>query len=201
MSNYQFLPSQDFAGEQSYAWWDGGFTNEETAKIITYGDQLIEQTGHAATVGDGSVVPDIRRSRLAWFQNNSETGWIYDKLAWITRMVNSQFFEFDLYGFHEDFQYTVYRGLDQGHYDWHIDRGISKDGTPPRKLSLVLMLSDPADYEGGDLILQYGNGEQVVDKAKGKVHIFPSWVLHRVTPVTKGIRKTLVAWTTGPKFK
>lgn len=202
MSMYQFLPSPDFHGnEGSYGRWDNGFTPEELDKIIAYGDALLEQQGHLATVGTGGVSPEIRRSKVTWFQNNSETGWIYDKLAYIARMANAQFFDFDLYGFSEDFQYTTYHGLDQGHYDWHIDRGVGNNGSCPRKLSMVLLLSDPADYEGGDLQVQYGDGPTSVDRTRGTVHIFPSWVLHRVNPVLKGVRKTLVVWATGPKFR
>jgi PKHD-type hydroxylase len=189
--------------EESYAWWDNGFSDEEIQKIIAYGDELIAKEGKDATVAAGDVVTEIRRSKVAWISNSDETQWLYDRLAFITRMINAQFFDFDLYGFSEDFQYTVYHDTDHGHYNWHVDRGVLSPGSVPRKLSLVILLTDDTEYEGGDLELQYGAGlaPTKVDKVKGRVHAFPSWVLHRVTPVTKGIRKSLVVWTTGPKFK
>jgi PKHD-type hydroxylase len=66
---------------------------------------------------------------------------------------------------------------------------------------MVIQLSEPNEYEGGDLQLLSGSEPTTADKAKGKVVMFPSYMLHRVTPVTSGIRKTLVVWITGPSFK
>jgi PKHD-type hydroxylase len=119
-------------------------------------------------------------------------------MAFITRQLNGQFFDFDLYGFVEDFQYTVYEeGND--HYTWHMDKG--KNSTSPRKLSLVLQLSDPSEYDGGDLEIFTGVNTTTLEKKKGIIHAFPSFVMHRVTPVTRGVRRTLVIWVSGPKFK
>jgi PKHD-type hydroxylase len=66
---------------------------------------------------------------------------------------------------------------------------------------MVLQLSDPSEYDGGDLELFIAPNPTVATRKKGLIYIFPSWVLHRVTPVTRGIRKSLVIWITGPKFK
>jgi PKHD-type hydroxylase len=120
-------------------------------------------------------------------------------MAYIARQLNGQYYRFDLYGFLEDFQYTVYLGGEAGHYDWHIDAGAST--VSPRKLSLVLQLSDPSEYEGGELQFMTSSGITTVRKEKGFVVAFPSYTLHRVTPVTSGIRKTIVVWITGPAFR
>ena len=85
-------------------------------------------------------------------------------------------------------------------YKWHLDKGPGED-RPPRKLSMVLGLLDPDEYEGGDFEIKTGVESQVLPLKKGRVIAFPSWTLHRVTPVTKGIRKTVVIWVGGPKFK
>ena len=85
-------------------------------------------------------------------------------------------------------------------YKWHIDKGPGED-RPPRKLSMVLGLLDSDEYEGGDFEIKTGVESQVLPIKKGRVIAFPSWTLHRVTPVTKGIRKTVVVWVGGPKFK
>jgi PKHD-type hydroxylase len=63
------------------------------------------------------------------------------------------------------------------------------------------MLSDPSEYDGGDLEIWTGTEPKVLDKTKGIVHAFPSFVMHRVTPVTRGVRRTLVIWIAGPKFR
>jgi PKHD-type hydroxylase len=65
----------------------------------------------------------------------------------------------------------------------------------------VLQLSDPDEYEGGNLEILSSREPTVIEKKKGLVSVFPSYILHRVTPVTSGVRKTLVVWTTGPKFR
>lgn len=90
-------------------------------------------------------------------------------------------------------------GSGGGHYDWHLDRGGL--GIAPRKLSAVIQLSDPNEYEGGDLQLYVGSEPTNIKKQKGLVVVFPSFVLHRVTPVTGGTRRSLVAWLSGPKFR
>jgi len=201
MSNYQFLPSPTFGlGEHTFATWENGFSLEEIQKIIKYGDQLCLNQASVGGSNGGVVDAEIRRSKTAWISCNNETQWLYDKLAFIARQLNGQFFNFDLYGFSEDFQYTVYESNDQGFYDWHLDRG-NQGGSPPRKFSMVLQLSDPYEYEGGNLEIMGGRNVSTVLKQRGLVAAFPSFMLHRVTPVTAGIRKTLVVWITGPAFR
>jgi PKHD-type hydroxylase len=82
-------------------------------------------------------------------------------------------------------------------YGWHQDYG----GEISRKLSLVLQLSDPSEYEGGNLQVKTSSEPQTVKKQRGFIAAFPSYVLHQVTPVTKGNRQSLVAWVSGPQFK
>jgi predicted 2-oxoglutarate/Fe(II)-dependent dioxygenase YbiX len=77
-------------------------------------------------------------------------------------------------------------------YDWHLDIG---PGTADlRKLSASVQLSDPAEYDGGDLEI-WGTGG--VDRARGTIIAFPSYIPHRVTAVTRGVRRALVAWAAG----
>jgi len=196
MSVYQFAPSPDKSTNGCvHAWWNDGFTSREIKDIISIGDDYAQTDG---TIDDGKTSDDIRKSKVAWINNNTRTSWLYDRLAFISRQLNGQFFDFDLYGFVEDFQYTVY-GEDGDHYTWHMDMG--KNTVSPRKLSLVLQLSDPSEYDGGDLEIFTASNSVVLEKKKGIIHAFPSYVMHRVTPVTRGVRKTLVVWISGPKFK
>jgi PKHD-type hydroxylase len=108
------------------------------------------------------------------------------------------FFDFELTGLFEQLQFTVYEEAGS-HYDWHLDKMLSD--LPPRKLSLVLQLSDPEEYTGGDLELFVSSNPIKIERKRGLLTAFPSFTLHRVTPVTSGIRKSLVAWVGGPKFK
>ena len=83
-------------------------------------------------------------------------------------------------------------------FTWHIDRNM---GIATRKLSLSLQLSAPEDYEGGDLELWFGGEPVKANRERGMITFFPSYVMHRVTPVTKGVRYSLVCWVSGPPFK
>lgn len=198
MSVYQFAPVPNLTThEETHATWTNGFSDEQLAETIKICDGLVLNT---AVVDDGKLAEDIRVSDTAWISCNPQTQFIYDNLAWVARNLNGQFFDFDLFGFVEDFQYTVYRG-NGGKYDWHLDRGPSRNGLAPRKLSMVLQLSDPDEYEGGDLEIFVGHVPKKIEKKKGLIVAFPSFVLHRVTPVTNGIRRTLVVWIAGPKFR
>lgn len=201
MSSYIFAPSPTFeVSEHAFVTWENGFTQEELVEILSYCDTLTLNNGTVGGQGY-NYMSDIRESKVGWIPLNDKSQLIYDRLAYILRNLNGQFYKFDLYGFSEDLQYTVYEENTKGHYTWHRDNGVASIGAVPRKLSMVLQLSDPSDYEGGDLEIFTAAEPQQVKKAKGLIAAFPSYTLHRVTPVTKGTRKTLVVWATGPSFK
>ena len=113
--------------------------------------------------------------------------------------LNAQFFRLDLTGFGEPVQLTNYDQSDHGMYGWHQDYGGRV--APSRKLSIVLQLTDPSRYEGGNLQILTSGEPQNIRKQRGLITAFPSYTLHQVTPVTQGSRQSLVAWITGPAFK
>jgi PKHD-type hydroxylase len=200
MSIYNFAPSHNLNACETYATWDNGFTDDEIKKLIKTCEM---RNSTKATIGgheDDSDFSDIRESEARWISLQNDTTWIYDRVAFIVRQLNGQFFNFDISGFVEDFQYTTYYGDKKGHYDWHVDMG-NKSSTSPRKLSLVMQLSDPSEYEGGELQLMSSANPVTVEKKKGFIAVFPSYMLHKVTPVTSGTRKSLVIWVAGPPFK
>lgn len=197
MSIYTFAPGYTLSQNHPFVSWENAFTEEQLQNIVQYLDTLPKEE---AAVGGENENGKVRKSNVAWVANNSaQAAEIYDKLAFVARRLNSMFYGFDLFGFVEDMQYTVYDGEQESHYTWHMD--MSADTASARKLSLVIQLSSPEDYEGGELQTLVGSEEQSVDKKLGLTVAFPSWTLHRVTPVTKGIRKTLVVWVAGPQFK
>ena len=179
--------------------WENGFTDQELDTIESYCSKLPPDKALISGKSLTDNYTEYRSSKTAWVTYNQETAWLYDKLAFIARQLNSQFYRFDLYGFSEDLQFTIYDSEEKGHYDWHIDSG--HDVSVPRKLSLVLQLSDPSTYAGGDLQILTAKDPLVVKRERGLISAFPSYRLHRVTPVTTGIRKTLVVWIAGPAFK
>lgn len=183
---------------EPWVWWENGFSDAELDWLQT--KALSADT--AASVGgggNGEVNKNIRRSQVSWLSNNSETLWVFEKLAYIASKLNAQYFRFDLTGFGEALQLTHYDQSESGMYGWHQDYG--GNFSVSRKLSLVLQLTDPARYEGGNLQIMTSGQPQTVKKQRGLVAAFPSYVLHQVTPVTQGSRQSLVAWISGPAFK
>ncbi len=141
-----------------------------------------------------------RVARLQWLMPQ-QTEWLYQRLAEYVREANGRWFGFDLDGFHDPLQATIYESAVHGRYDWHLDRGTHVNNNPPRKLTVVAQLSSGDSYSGGDLEILVGRSPQLLERERGSVHVFPSFVLHRVTPVETGSRVSIVGWITGPKFR
>jgi PKHD-type hydroxylase len=177
--------------------WKEVFTPAELDAIIALGDRLAPM--RAALAGRPDVPDHMRITRVAWMERGPETAWIYARLEEVVLRLNTEFYKYDLYGLVEAFQYTVYEGEEGGHYNWHVD--IGNRDNEPRKISMSLQLTDPADYEGCRLVLEAGDGPHVAEAARGTVISFPSYVLHRVTPIESGTRKSLVIWVSGPEFR
>lgn len=203
MSKYKFGPAYSYElNKDPYCVWHGAFTKEECDQIIAVGEAKFP---HNATINvdDDNEIDNIRRSKVSWF-NENDIPWLYSKVEYISQQLNGKNYDFDLWGLNEDLQYTVYTEEDQGFYRWHQDAFTSIhnniDLRLPRKFSLTFQLSDPADYDGGDLKIHDGN-ILTAPKEQGMAIAFPSWQLHCVTPVTRGIRRSLVVWVTGPRFK
>ncbi len=179
------------------ALWHGVFAPKELDAIEDYGDGLMPVRAEIAGRKDNT--DHMRITRIAWVERNPDTAWLYARLEEAVLEFNKEFYRYDLYGVVESLQYTVYDGAEGGHYNWHVDHG--EHNQEPRKISLSLQLTDPAQYEGCNLILQAGDGPWVAERARGTLIAFPSYVLHRVTPIQSGTRKSLVIWVGGPPFR
>jgi len=185
---------------EPFAWWEGAFNDQQ----LDWLQQQARNPQQQAAVGGGGVGvidPNIRRSGLNWMPNTPDSQWVFEILGHAVSSLNSQYFRFNLTGFGEHLQLTNYNGSEHGMYGWHVDMGPNTNA-PCRKLSIVVQLSDPADYEGGLLeLLPSGKDAVKMRKQRGLIVAFPSWTLHQVTPVTQGSRQSLVAWVSGPPFK
>mgnify|MGYP003133903966 FL=1 len=146
-----------------------------------------------------------RRSQVSWLAEP----WLYNEIRnWLFDANVKSGWNYGVEGF-EKFQFTKY-GLNEM-YDWHCDgfndpfKSGHLEGLT-RKISLTLTLSDPNDYKGGDLQFKLRNTEDDVitmlenSREKGTLIFFPSYVWHRVTPVTSGTRYSLVLWSSGRPF-
>ena len=180
-----------------FAYWENAFTAEECDHIIAHSKKF--QPAKAAIVHENKLALDTeyRDSNIAFISCDG-IEWVYDRLTHCVKRMNENFFKFDLWGFAENLQFTQYVAP-SGKYEAHIDKFY---GHQIRKLSVVLQLSDPSDYDGCDLEL-LNSGERMPEKMKrdkGCLIVFPSYTLHRVTPITRGVRNSLVAWVTGKPF-
>jgi len=193
-----YLFSKEQNDPQNYYYFTNGFNNEELDKI--YKDVATLNFEKASTINSKSNGKEIRSSSVKWIPNNQQWSWLYLKLMDMAVQANNALWHFDLYSVPDLIQYTEYYATENGHYTWHQDFG---PGTPSlRKVSITVQLSGPDEYEGGDL--EYWKGGNDIIKAprdKGLVFIFPSYMMHRVTPITKGTRRSFVLWVGGEHYK
>lgn len=178
---------------------NNGFIQSDFLKYIedVYSNVQTE-TGLIGDLEDSSTYttkPNVRRSKVKLAQDPRITNHIMDHVY----ASNAKSYGFDLYNYTEQ-QYGIYDAKERGHYTWHADTPVFVDSPTQRKLSISIQLSEEDDYEGGDLEFQNIEIKQNIRK-KGTLILFPSYELHRVTPVTRGVRKSLVLWVYGPRFK
>jgi len=193
-----------------YQIFTSAFNDQFCDHIISVAKLYREQGGVVgsfdATTGESSAAlnQDIRNSTIRWVDIYAHRE-INTILNDYVNAVNSSLFGFDIsFGFNS-LQYTEYNGdgPTPQFYDWHMDC-LFDNAILDRKLTAVVQLSSPDDYEGG-LFEMEGcarpsfNVEPFLPR--GSLLIFPSYLKHRVLPVTKGLRKSLVTWYNGPRFR
>ena len=146
----------------------------------------------------GKIDKSYRRSKIKWIEDNELTHHIYTRFTNLMKTANKEMWGFHITSLEDNLQYTEYNAEEQGHYDWHMDFGGYSSST--RKLSMVVQLTDPLEYEGGQLQFMINRSVLDAPKEKGTVIFFPSYITHRVTQLTKGKRNSLVFWFHGPTF-
>jgi len=196
------IPPRNPPGRALTAYWEDFLTEGDITNLLSQPEWVNTTDGTIMTAARTTAVnPDVRVTDLGWLYPKPEVSDIWAKLSNVIAEVNRQFYQFDLSGVYEPMQLGVYTADKKSHYSWHTDAGIGDMGVP-RKLSLALCLTDPSEFEGGELQIQNGIGDtETLELKKGRMWFFPSFVLHRVTPVTKGVRKSAVLWVGGPAFK
>jgi PKHD-type hydroxylase len=178
--------------------------------IVEYGKQLKEETGVTWGYDVNNMTPNQQKE----LEKKRSSNVVWMNPTWIYRELHPLVYEANAnagWNFHWDWsescQFTKYDGSKKQHYDWHTDSGVRvNENGKIRKLSMTVALVDGNDYEGGDFELNINSPEKeeiyVVKEAKlkGSVTIFPSFVWHRVKPVTSGTRYSLVNWHQGRPF-
>jgi len=169
------------------------FTRHECERII----QLSEDVPLVESLqgNDGQVDLYTRSSRVKWMNASQERLWIFERISQAINEAN-EWYKFNVTGCYalQVTQYPV-----GGHYNWHLDIG---PGVSTRKISLTVQLSPSDDYNGGDVVFDDRQPEDVrrAFREQGTALIFPSFLPHKVSIVTKGCRWSIVAWFVGPPF-
>ena len=183
--------------------YDGFLSNEDIEYLIKSHEQVdpwkggvvsgMDQTSGETT---SEVHDDIRNVSIKTINLNETNLWLFDRVSALVQDAN-QYYNFNLTGLTEHMQLLHYgEDISGGHYDWHTDTGYGAIST--RKLTIIIQLTDPSNYEGCDVEL-FKRG--TLDKTPGTAMIFPSNMHHRVTELTSGFRDCVVCWVNGPPFR
>jgi len=195
-----------------YYWYFENALPERIRKdILEYGKLLKEEKAKTFGYRDKELSPSQekqldkkRNSTVVWMNDR----WIYREIQPYAQIANENAGWNYHWDWSESCQFTKYEGSKKGHYNWHTDCGLTPNqNNKVRKLSMIIPLVDGNEYEGGDFELNLNNPENENNiitikeaKIKGTVIVFPSFVWHRVTPVTSGTRYSLVNWHQGKPF-
>jgi PKHD-type hydroxylase len=181
------------------------FSQEQCQSIISNALTLPSQQGHLGVNGVEKTNDSYRRSVIRFIpKDDPRFQFLYDAAWKMALSANDEFFQFHITKL--DFiQFAEYDESYKGEYKDHHDVfWLNNDPKYHRKLSAVIQLSDPSDYQGGNLeLIDVQNGAPTHEEIKdqGTAVFFPSFFLHRATPVTKGKRYSLALWFDGPKWR
>lgn len=165
----------------------------EIAEILQMADSLPAQDGTIFSTQEGAS--SIRKSSIKWLSDEA----LKQRLWSFVCTANQHAFDVDVIC-EADLQFTSYYGDEAGHYDWHQDVYFASQEPQDRKISVTIQLSAEEAYSGGDFLFEDVQSSANF-KAKGTALLFPSYLRHKVTPVTSGVRHALVAWFFGPRWR
>jgi PKHD-type hydroxylase len=176
------------------------FTPEQCKLIIQAGraePQQQGQVGNSKGIKGGVIDTKTRTSHISWIPFKKMID-MYKDIERIMKTTNGNHFGFEGMQLTEPAQYTEYP--EGGFYDWHVDNDVNCQHEPPvRKISMTCLLSPESEFEGGDLELM--SEDKIAKLKQGHAVFFASFIRHRVKPVTKGRRQSLVMWFGGTPFK
>lgn len=183
--------------QTNYYSFDNAFNEHELVWIDNLKELYPFQTATTITNTE-TENQEVRKSNIKWIYHDEKSAWVYDRIRDLSIHANNEIWKFNLHSVLDSIQYTEYYE-NGGHYDWHTD--IGPGSINHRKISITIQLSDSDEYEGGDFELWAGGEFKTTPRAKGSAILFPSFTMHRVTPITKGIRRSLVLWVGGEPYK
>ena len=176
------------------------FTPEQCQMIINSGRSEPRNTalvGNEQGSKGGRIDTETSTSHISWLPFSKMIE-MYKQLELVMKQTNGNHFGFDGMQITEQAQYTEYPS--GGFYDWHMDSDVNFAHEPTvRKISMTCLLSHESEFEGGEL--QIERDKNKVKLVQGQAIFFASFLLHRVAPVTRGVRKSLVMWFGGPPLR
>ena len=176
-----------------YQLWSSALTEKQIKDILEIAHRKLNQKAKIFSADD--LMQDIRSSKIRWISDE----WIKNLLWGYVKKANVSAFNIDVQN-NAEIQFTEYHSNQDDHYGWHHDIDWNGQILSDRKISVTVQLSDVIEYEGGDF--EFDEIKTNADfKSKGTVLVFPSYLRHRILPVTSGTRCSLVAWFSGPRWK
>ncbi len=189
--------------KSDWVWCPEVFSKEQCEEIVDSIYKLPEPEQYGGVLSKNPLDLEYRRNKIKWVDANKYTQFkpLVNELWEFINVVNEQVFEVDV-NLLGPLQFTEYVASEFSEYKSHKDITWLSRSTH-RKISLVLQLTDSNDYDGGDLILEdaYEKPDLSVIRKQGSLIAFSSYVMHKVTPVTRGKRNSIVAWFEGPHFR
>ena len=178
---------------QQYHIWQSALSKGQINEILNLVDN--NSLFNAPVFSSNKLIQKKRSSKICWINQS----WVQELLWEYILEANKKTFHVDVIN-KSEIQFTEYRSDEGGKYDWHHDVNWNGQDGLDRKLSISIQLSDKLDYEGGDF--EFEEIKSSMDfKGIGTIIIFPSYLRHRITKVTSGTRRSLVAWFYGPNWK
>jgi len=176
--------------------WTKELSDEQCDKIIETCEKCPVEGATTFSDGGNASGNDLRRSKVRWTEDQEIGGilWKYTQIANEVLDVNVEPYT--------SIQYTEYHGSEHGKYDNHHDVNWEDGSGRDRKLSIIIQLSNHQDYKGGYFQFAECESPLISDfMQRGSILVFPSYLVHSVSPVTEGLRRSLVAWFEGPKWR
>ena len=174
------------------------FTPDQCNQIIASGRAQKPQNAQVGTNKPGGGTDTKKRITTIGWIPFKEMGHMYQDLNNFIQAANENHFGFGDIRITENAQFTEYP--EGGFYDWHMDCDVNMQYEPPvRKISMTLLLNDPKEFEGGQLELMAPG--KFADLKQGHAICFASFLNHRVSKVTRGVRQSLVVWFGGKAFR
>ena len=204
--DYYFRDNNHIKLDDEHSFWYMHLNGVIDEKLLYTVEEFVEDKELFDAIAQGNQYSSdggkIRTTKMVWltcknFENDLRS--VYEYICELVRSVNNDLWGYNIIGW-EPLQYLKYLAEEKGRFDWHIDIPARRMKGNQRKVSFMIGLSDVSEYEGGDIQLRLGASDKSIKLGRGEILIIPSFIVHRVTTVTKGERRVITGLGSGPNF-